>query len=54
MMMNWKQNNLEPSSLGLVPMVIETSGRGERLRYLFPIAERARNISRRPRHRSFR
>ena len=29
-MMNWKQNNLEPSSLGLVPMVIETSGRGER------------------------
>ena len=30
MMMNWKQNNLEPSSLGLVPMVIETSGRGER------------------------
>jgi ATP-dependent Clp protease, protease subunit len=30
MMMNWKQNNLEPSSLGIVPMVIETSGRGER------------------------
>jgi ATP-dependent Clp protease protease subunit len=30
MMMNWKQNNLEPTSLGLVPMVIETSGRGER------------------------
>jgi ATP-dependent Clp protease protease subunit len=29
-MMNWKQNNLETSSLGLVPMVIETSGRGER------------------------
>lgn len=30
MMMNWKQNSLEPSGLGLVPMVIETSGRGER------------------------
>jgi ATP-dependent Clp protease, protease subunit len=30
MMMNWKQNSYEPSSLGLVPMVIETSGRGER------------------------
>ena len=29
-MMHWKQNNVEPSSLGLVPMVIETSGRGER------------------------
>lgn len=29
-MMDWKQNNVEPSNLGLVPMVIETSGRGER------------------------
>lgn len=29
-MMHWKSNNPEPSSLGLVPMVIETSGRGER------------------------
>ncbi|SEL21105.1 ATP-dependent Clp endopeptidase proteolytic subunit ClpP [Nitrosovibrio tenuis] len=29
-MMHWKQNSFEPSSLGLVPMVIETSGRGER------------------------
>jgi len=29
-MIQWKQNNLEPRSLGLVPMVIETSGRGER------------------------
>ncbi len=29
-MMHWKQNNVEPSNLGLVPMVIETSGRGER------------------------
>lgn len=29
-MMHWKLNNPEPSSLGLVPMVIETSGRGER------------------------
>lgn len=28
--MDWKQNNVEPSNLGLVPMVIETSGRGER------------------------
>jgi ATP-dependent Clp protease protease subunit len=27
---DWKQRNLEPSGLGLIPMVIETSGRGER------------------------
>ncbi len=26
----WGQNNLDPKSLGLIPMVIETSGRGER------------------------
>ncbi len=26
----WDQNNLDPKSLGLIPMVIETSGRGER------------------------
>lgn len=29
-MIQWQQNNLEPRNLGLVPMVIETSGRGER------------------------
>ena len=29
-MIQWQQNNLEPRDLGLVPMVIETSGRGER------------------------
>ena len=29
-MIQWKQNNLDPQNLGLVPMVIETSGRGER------------------------
>jgi ATP-dependent Clp protease protease subunit len=29
-MIQWQQNNLEPHNLGLVPMVIETSGRGER------------------------
>ncbi|MEO8992459.1 MAG: ATP-dependent Clp endopeptidase proteolytic subunit ClpP [Nitrosospira sp.] len=28
--LDWKQRNLEPSGLGLIPMVIETSGRGER------------------------
>ncbi|MDQ3185806.1 MAG: ATP-dependent Clp endopeptidase proteolytic subunit ClpP [Pseudomonadota bacterium] len=27
---DWKQRNLEPNNLGLIPMVIETSGRGER------------------------
>ncbi len=26
----WKQRNSDPSNLGLIPMVIETSGRGER------------------------
>lgn len=26
----WKQRNLDPNNLGLIPMVIETSGRGER------------------------
>jgi len=26
----WKQHNSEPQGLGLIPMVIETSGRGER------------------------
>src|SRR6185312_5508383 len=29
-MIQWKQEDMEPRSLGLVPMVIETSGRGER------------------------
>ena len=29
-MIQWKQGDLEPRGLGLVPMVIETSGRGER------------------------
>jgi ATP-dependent Clp protease, protease subunit len=29
-MIQWKQDDLEPRGLGLVPMVIETSGRGER------------------------
>jgi ATP-dependent Clp protease protease subunit len=29
-MIQWKQNGFEPSGLGLIPMVIETSGRGER------------------------
>ena len=28
--MNWEQRNREPENLGLIPMVIETSGRGER------------------------
>jgi ATP-dependent Clp protease protease subunit len=28
--LDWKQRNLEPNGLGLIPMVIETSGRGER------------------------
>ncbi|BCT68909.1 MULTISPECIES: ATP-dependent Clp endopeptidase proteolytic subunit ClpP [Nitrosospira] len=28
--LDWKQRSLEPSGLGLIPMVIETSGRGER------------------------
>ena len=28
--LNWKQRNPEPTGLGLIPMVIETSGRGER------------------------
>ena len=28
--MNWEQINREPENLGLIPMVIETSGRGER------------------------
>ena len=28
--MNWDKNNQEPSGLGLIPMVIEQSGRGER------------------------
>jgi len=27
---NWEQRNREPENLGLIPMVIETSGRGER------------------------
>ena len=27
---DWKQHNLDPNNLGLIPMVIETSGRGER------------------------
>ncbi len=27
---DWKQRNLDPNNLGLIPMVIETSGRGER------------------------
>ena len=28
--MSWEQRNREPENLGLIPMVIETSGRGER------------------------
>jgi ATP-dependent Clp protease, protease subunit len=28
--LDWKQRNLDPNGLGLIPMVIETSGRGER------------------------
>lgn len=28
--LDWKQGNLDPHNLGLIPMVIETSGRGER------------------------
>jgi ATP-dependent Clp protease protease subunit len=28
--LDWKQRNPDPSNLGLIPMVIETSGRGER------------------------
>ncbi|SHL95942.1 ATP-dependent Clp protease proteolytic subunit ClpP [Nitrosospira sp. Nsp11] len=28
--LHWKQRSLEPNGLGLIPMVIETSGRGER------------------------
>lgn len=28
--LDWKQRGAEPSGLGLIPMVIETSGRGER------------------------
>ena len=28
--LDWKQRNTEPQGLGLIPMVIETSGRGER------------------------
>jgi ATP-dependent Clp protease protease subunit len=28
--LDWKQRGTEPSGLGLIPMVIETSGRGER------------------------
>jgi ATP-dependent Clp protease protease subunit len=28
--LDWKQRNPDPSGLGLIPMVIETSGRGER------------------------
>ena len=28
--LDWGQRNQEPKSLGLIPMVIETSGRGER------------------------
>ena len=28
--LDWRQRNFEPQGLGLVPMVIETSGRGER------------------------
>lgn len=28
--LDWKQRSLDPNNLGLIPMVIETSGRGER------------------------
>ena len=28
--LDWKQRNSDPNNLGLIPMVIETSGRGER------------------------
>ena len=28
--MTWQQQELEPQGLGLIPMVIEQSGRGER------------------------
>ena len=28
--LDWKQRGLDPNNLGLIPMVIETSGRGER------------------------
>ena len=28
--LDWKQRGVDPSGLGLIPMVIETSGRGER------------------------
>jgi ATP-dependent Clp protease protease subunit len=28
--LDWKQRSLDPTGLGLIPMVIETSGRGER------------------------
>ena len=28
--LEWRQHGIEPQGLGLVPMVIETSGRGER------------------------
>lgn len=28
--LDWKQRSLDPNGLGLIPMVIETSGRGER------------------------
>ena len=27
---NWQRTNMEPQGLGLIPMVIEQSGRGER------------------------
>src|SRR4026207_2055355 len=29
-LVNWDKNNQEPSGLGLIPMVIEQSGRGDR------------------------
>ena len=27
--LNWEQRNHDPKNLGLIPMVVETSGRGE-------------------------
>ena len=33
--MNWEQNDTEPRAIGLIPMVIEQSGRGERAYDIF-------------------
>ena len=41
-------SNWDPQALGLVPMVVEQSGRGERVRHLFAPVERAGDLSCRP------